>query len=295
MNQRYKTLKRARQLNDPQPWDDYRRLRNKLSIMTKKARANLFDEVKSAAAYWRLLKKTSGTTKVNRQAHRLKKDDGTLTTRLLKYEGMSIAPSLTSVFKQSVEACKPQDQWKIARVSAAFKKGREEDRTCYRPLSMLSIPSKLMESCVASNITNQVVTQNLLDNRQWAYRKGKSTEQLLIHLTERWRQAVERKLFVGKLFLDFTKAFDTVSHNILLQKLNDLGVRGDIWLWLKNYLKERRPFVRINGCDSDTHIITHGVPQGSVLGPTLFSLLTNDLPKSLRPAETYLYADDTTI
>ena len=80
MNQRYKTLERARQLNDPQPWDDYRRLRNKLSIMTKKARANLFDEVKSAAAYWRLLKQTSGTTKVNRQAHQLKRDDGTLTT-----------------------------------------------------------------------------------------------------------------------------------------------------------------------------------------------------------------------
>ena len=160
---------------------------------------------------------------------------------------------------------------------------------------MLSIPSKLMESCIASNITNHVVTQNLLDNRQWAYRKGKSTEQLLIHLTERWREAVERKLFVGILFVDFTKAFDTVSHNILLQKLNDLGIRGDVWLWLKNYLTERRQFVRINGSDSDTHIIAHGVPQGSVLGPTLFSLFTNDLPKSLRSAETYLYADDTTI
>ena len=162
-------------------------------------------------------------------------------------------------------------------------------------LSMLSIPSKLMESCIASNITNHVVTQNLLDNRQWAYRKGKSTEQLLIHLTERWREAVERKLFVGILFVDFTKAFDTVSHNILLQKLNDLGIRGDIWLWLKNYLTERRQFVRINGCDCDTHIITHGVPQGSVLGPKLFSLFTKDLPKSLHSAETYLYADDTTI
>ena len=87
-----------------------------------------------------------------------------VSARLLKYAGMSIAPSLTSVFKQSFEACKSPDQWKIARVSAAFKKGREEDRTCYRPLpSMLSIPSKLMESCVASNITNYVVTQNLLD------------------------------------------------------------------------------------------------------------------------------------
>ena len=218
-----------------------------------------------------------------------------VSARLLKYAGMSIAPSLTSLFKHSVDTCKPPDQWKIARVSAAFKKGREEDRTCYRPLSMLSIPSKLMESCVASNITNHVVTQNLLDKRQWAYRKGKSTEQLLIHLTERWREAVERKLFVGILFVDFTKAFDTVSHNILLQKLNDLGIRGDIWLWLKNYLTERRQFVRINGCDCDTHIITHGVPQGSVLGPKLFSLFTKDLLKSLHSAETYLYADDTTI
>ena len=314
MNQRYNTLKRARQLNDPLLWDDYSRLTNKVSTMTKKAKADydyhskLFDEVKSPAAYWRLLKKTSGTTKVNRQAHQLKRDDGTLTkddtekdailndyfckvaekligpadeiqplhahsrqnvdtptmtsitisqmeieekdlyvkseescgpedvsARLLKYAGMSIAPSLTSLFKHSVEACKPPDQWEIARVSAAFKKGREEDRTCYRPLSMLSIPSKLMESCIASNITNHVVTQNLLDNRQWAYRKGKSTEQLLIHLTEKWREAVERKLFV-----DFTKAFDTVSHNILLQKLNYLGIRGDIWLWLKNYLIKRR-------------------------------------------------------
>ena len=87
--------------------------------------------------------------------------------RLLKSAGKSIAPSLTSVFGHSAKACKPPDQWKIARVSAVFKKGREEDRTCYRPSSMLSIPSKLMESCVA----NHVVTQNLLDSRQWTYRK----------------------------------------------------------------------------------------------------------------------------
>ena len=115
------------------------------------------------------------------------------------------------------ETCKPTDEWKIARVSVAFKKGREEDRTCHRTLSMPSIPSKYMESCVVTNITNHVVTQNLLDHRQWAYRKGKSIELLLIHLTERWREAVERKRFEGILFVGFTKAFDTVSHNILLQ------------------------------------------------------------------------------
>ena len=104
------------------------------------------------------------------------------------------------------------------------------------------MPSKLMESCVASNITNQVVTQNLLNNRQWAYKRRNSTEQLLTHLPETWREAVERKLFVGILFADFTKAFNTVSYNILLQKLNDLGIRGDICLWLKNYLTERKQF-----------------------------------------------------
>ena len=70
------------------------------------------------------------------------------------------------------------------------------------------------------------------------------------------------------LFVNLTKAFDTVSHNILLQKLNELGIKRDIRLWLKNYLTERRQFVRINGCDSDTHIVTHGVLQESVLRPT---------------------------
>ena len=89
-----------------------------------------------------------------------------------------------------------------------------------------------------------------------------------------------RKKVLGIVFVDFTKAFDTVSHNMLLKKLNDLGIRGDTWLCIKNYLTELRQFLRLNGCDSDTHIMTHGMPQGSVLGPTLFPLFTNDVPTS---------------
>ena len=194
---------------------------------------------------------------------------GGVSARLLKSAGRPIALSLKQIFEHSAKACKPPVQWKIARVSAAFKKGRQEDRTCYRPLSMLSIPSKLMESCVASNIIDHVVTRNLLDERQWAYKKGKSTEQPLIQITEKWRIAVDRKLLVGVLFVDFTKAFDTVSHNILSQKLDDLGTRGYIWLWLSYYLTERRQFVRVNGCDSGTQHIPHGVPQGSQSGTYL--------------------------
>lgn len=99
----------------------------------------------------------------------------------------------------------------------AFKKERKEDRTCCRPFSILGIPSKLMETRVASNIIDHVVIQNLLDERQWAYAKEKSIEQLLIQTTEKWRIAVDRKLLVGILFVDFTRAFDTVSQSIFLQ------------------------------------------------------------------------------
>ena len=159
----------------------------------------------------------------------------------------------------------------LESVRRSKKDGRKTEHVTDHYLCSAYQDSKLMESCVASDITNHVVTQNLRDDRQWPYRKGNSTQQLLKHLTERWRESIERKLFVGILFVDLTKAFDTVSHNILPQKLNDLAIRGDIWLWLKNYLTERRQSARINGCDSDTHIITHGVPQESVLRPT-FSL-----------------------
>ena len=120
---------------------------------------------------------------------------------------------------------------------------------------MLSIPSKLMESYVASNITNHVVTQNLLDNRQWTYRKGKSTEQLLIHLTGRWREAV------GILFVDFTKAFNSVPQYIATKAERPWNERR--YLAVVKELPYRS--------DSDTHIIVHLVWQLSVLGPTLFS------------------------
>ena len=156
-------------------------------------------------------------------------------------KGMSIAPLSRACLNTVL---KPAGHQTIGKLLASVRRSKNDERRTElvtdHYLCSAYQDSKLMESCVASNITNHVVTQNVLEERQWAYRKGKSTEQLLKHLTERWRETIARRLFVGILFGDLTKAFNKVSHNILLQKLFDLGIRRDIWLWLKNYLRERR-------------------------------------------------------
>ena len=132
-------------------------------------------------------------------------------------------------------------------------------------------------------MASQTVAQ--VDFSSKTFKKGKSTELLLTHLTESWRYAVESKRVVGVVFVDFMKAFDMVSHNILLQKLENTGIGGDFLLWLKDYLANRKQFVSIDG----------QILRGSVLGPVLFSTFIDDFPAAVQSAETFLYADDTTL
>lgn len=168
----------------------------------------------------------------------------------------------------------------------------------YRPLSLLSVPSKILESCVADMIANHVYSENeaLVTDNQWAYRKGRSTELLLIHLTETWRRAIDNKLVVGAVFIDFQKAFDCVSHSILLYKLElNFGITGNLLAWLRDYLSDREQYTVINGVSSENTKVAYGIPQGSVFGPILFALYISDLPKSVNTATTFLYADDTTM
>lgn len=104
-----------------------------------------------------------------------------------------------------------------------------------------------------------------------------------------------RNLKVGVLFIDFRKAFDSVNHTILLQKLKAFGISGNLLSWMKRYLSNRNQFVQVNDVKSDTSFIKFGVPQGSILGPKLFSLYVNDFPESITSGELYIFADDTTI
>ena len=132
-----------------------------------------------------------------------------------------------------------------------------------------------------------------------AYRKGRSTELLLIHLTETWRQAIDNKLVMGAVFIDFQEAFDCVSHSILLHNLeHNFTITGNLLTWLRDYLSEREQYTVINGVPSENTKVAHGIPQGSVLGvlgPILFALYTSDLPKAVITPTTSMYAGDTTM
>ena len=178
-----------------------------------------------------------------------------------------------------------------------FKKDDETDKQNYRPISLLCVPGKLLETQVVSTITNHVEHHDLRNKHQWAYKKGHSTQLLLAKMTQDWRSALDRKLVVGVFFIDFRKAFDSLFHNILLYKLQSLGIAGDLWRWIRDYLTDRHQATVVNGCKSEALPVMFGVPQGSVLGPLLFSIFCNDLRDVVADEneDIEMYADDTTL
>ena len=118
----------------------------------------------------------------------------------------------------------------------------------------------------------------------------------MIHLTETRRSVIDSGKFVAVAFVDFRKAFDSVPHDTLIMKLErHFGIKGLTLDWLKSYLTGRKQFTVLNGVKSDLLSVSMGIPQGSVLGPTLFTLFTNDLPLSVRSGSLYMFADDTTV
>lgn len=148
---------------------------------------------------------------------------------------------------------------------------------------MLSIPGKLLAGQVCCN------GHNLINKHQWGFREGLSTVGLLVHLIERWKWHQTKDELLGVIF----PAFDTVQHDILLYKLQAVGISEDLYSQIKNYLTNRTQFTEVNGTISSTRKVTCGVPQGSLLGPRLFSMQINDLPDAIAEGELSLFANDT--
>ena len=177
----------------------------------------------------------------------------------------------------------------------AFKKGIKSDRTSYRPLTMLNLNSKILESVVCDSLDNHLSEEEILHPNQWGFKKGISTESLLLNLTEKWKKAPDHGYKIGIIFVDFKKAFDTVEHTVLKSKLLAAGISGKFHDWLISYISDRSQYVTINGRRSGLQIVDIGVPQGSLLGPRLFAVYVNDLPDATPIGYIQMFADDTTM
>ena len=185
------------------------------------------------------------------------------------------------------------DLCKIAMVVPIFKKDDPLNCNNYRPISFLPNFCKIFEKLIYSRMYSFLEKNNLLQDKQFGFRSKYSTTHAIISLTESIKKFLDKKYIVSGIFIDLEKAFDTINHSILCDKLNYYGFRCKSNDLTKSYLTNRKQFVSINGYDSTKLDINCGVPQGSMLGPFLFLLYINDLQNSLKFAKSSHFADDT--
>ena len=215
-----------------------------------------------------------------------------VSSKLLKCIAAEISRPLTHIYNLSLNTGVFPDCLKTSRIVPIYKGGGTDSCDNYRPISLLSSISKVLEKIVAKKITDHLEINDLLYNKQFGFRKGKNTEQNLISITNYISQSLNNGEFCVGVFLDLKKAFDVCSHSILLKKLDNLGIRGTTLNWFSSYLNARKQVVDIEGNLSDTVTLDDlSVIQGSTLGPILFNIYINDLPRSTR-LHTTLFADD---
>ena len=211
--------------------------------------------------------------------------------QFLKEGADQIFKPLSHVINLSLRNSEVPSMMKLAKVTPLFKKNSRLEVGNYRPVSILTITSKILEKCVYDQIEEYLQEHNLIYEFQSGFRKGYSTDTCLIYLNDYIKQQMDNGLYTGMALLDVQKAFDCVDHHILCQKLEHMGIESS---WFQSYLSNRKQIVTLGEAISNTCNVNCGVPQGSLLGPLLFLIYSNDMKAAVK-CKLLLYADDSVL